>query len=252
MHARVPPAEVRCSCTSCVPFKRVFESTTSTGARLTKNVTGMRSDQPPEFFRWIPASAGYQWAKGERSTMGTREQLIIDRVRAGDIDAFGEIVRRHQNDIYRIVAYAMRDRAASEDMIQQAFINAYTHLDRFRPGEDFGAWLRAIARSLVRNELRRSDREARRLRRYHNWLAAQLETDQRAETAEERLRTDLEKCREGLSEAAAEALSMRYERSMGFEDMARALGRTVEATRQMLTRIRVTLRQCMDGRRSRA
>lgn len=179
-------------------------------------------------------------------------QPIIEQVRAGDLDAFAEIVRTYQHEIMRIVAYAMRDRPTSEDLVQQTFVNAYMNLEKFEPDQDFGAWLRAIARSVVRNELRRGGREAKRLRRYQVWLEQRLGNNEQAERDEQRLASELEKCRERLSESAGKVLSMRYELAMGFEEMASALGRTVEATRQMLTRIRTSLRQCMEERRSQA
>ena len=175
---------------------------------------------------------------------------IIERVLAGEVDRFAEIIRHHQQDIWRIAAFALRDTAATEDLVQQVFVEAYLALGRFERGRDLGAWLRTIARNQVRNELRRSGREAKRLRHYHQWLAQHLEKNEAADRHEEILREDLANCRRKLSETESLALDMRYEQALGFEQIAAALDRTVAATRQMLFRIRIALRQCISERRS--
>jgi RNA polymerase sigma-70 factor (ECF subfamily) len=179
-------------------------------------------------------------------------KTAVEQVLMGDVDAYADVVRAHQQEIWRIVAYAMRDRTATEDLVQQVFVQAYLNLDRYDPARDFGTWIRTIARNLVRNELRRSSRETHWLRRYHEFVALRWENSDAAEQAEQSMRKDLEDCRKELSENASEALSMRYEQGMGFEQIAGILGRTVAATRQMLARIRIALRRCVEERRSHA
>lgn len=177
-------------------------------------------------------------------------QTIIERVQAGDIDAYAEIVARYQRELYGIVAYTMSDRATTEDLVQQAFVNAFTHLEGYDPKRDFGAWLRTIARNLVRNQSRLAQREGHRLRRYHAYLERRLDNLDAANAAEEDLRKDLERCRQALSDDASTALKMRYEDGMAFQEMADILGRTLAGTRQLLSRIRIQLRKCVAKRRA--
>ena len=100
--------------------------------------------------------------------METTTETILQRVREGDVDAFVEIVRRHQEEIWRIAALPMRDTATTEDLVQQVFVDAYFHLDQFQTGRDFGRWLRTIARNLVRKELRVHGQHGRRM--YDTWV----------------------------------------------------------------------------------
>ncbi|MBI4026892.1 MAG: sigma-70 family RNA polymerase sigma factor [Verrucomicrobia bacterium] len=174
---------------------------------------------------------------------------ILDRVLAGEMDAYAHIVRQFQDDIWRIAAYGLRDIAATEDLVQQVFVSAYQNLNSFERGRDFGAWLRTIARNLLRNELRRGGREADHLRRYHEWLITRLEHNPHAEPNEGFLRDHLRECRAKITGHAADALRLRYEDGMGFEEIAAKLGRTIEAARQMLVRVRIELRQCIEKRR---
>ena len=177
---------------------------------------------------------------------------VIDRVRAGDVDAYAEVVRTHQTDVWRVVAWALRDGQAAEDLVQQVFVDAYVKLERYETGRDLGAWLRGIARNRVREELRRRAREDRRMEAYCRHVEARLGDAERAEREQEAMRAALAACREGLAETAREALVMRYERSLGFEEIARALDRTVAATRQLLQRTRLSLRSCIEGRLGRS
>jgi RNA polymerase sigma-70 factor len=177
---------------------------------------------------------------------------IVARVRAGDLDAYAEIIRRYQHVVWRIASFALQDVGATEDLVQQVFVNAYESLQQYQRGRDFGAWLRTIARNQVRKQLRHSSRDERKLRRYHAYLTARFDDDERhAEQAEEReesLRVALQRCREQLSAPATEALTLRYEQAKGFDAIAKALGRTVAATRQLLSRTRLALRQCIEKR----
>ena len=184
--------------------------------------------------------------------MSSSPNVTVERVLAGDVDAFEAIVRAHQRSIWRIVSLTLRERAATEDLVQQVFVQAYLKLDTYDPTRDLGAWLRTIARNQVRNELRRASRETKWLHRYHDDLSLRLENDAAAEQAEQSLRRDLSKCRDELSEPATQALDMRYEQELGFEEIAAALGRTVAATRQLLSRVRIALRRCVGQRRSHA
>jgi RNA polymerase sigma-70 factor, ECF subfamily len=169
--------------------------------------------------------------------------VLISRILKGEMDLYAELVRRHQSEVWRAVAFMLRDPRTTEDLVQQAFVNAFQHLDRFRRGSDFGIWLKAIARNLARQELRTRSREDRRMEAYQELLE-----NRRIEERETAVGDALRLCREKLPGRGAEALSMRYERGLGFEEIASALGATVNATRQLLSRVRIALRDCIEKR----
>jgi RNA polymerase sigma-70 factor, ECF subfamily len=180
------------------------------------------------------------------------DESIIERVLSGETDAYVEIVRRYQSEIWRVVVWSLGSKSISEDLVQQAFVNAYLKLETYDTAADFGVWLRTIARNLVRNELRRSSRESARMKHYHRWLDQRLDNLDETERLDAELRETLQHCREELAPTSARALQMRYEESLGFAEIADELGRTVEACRQLLTRTRLALRRCMSERRGQA
>ncbi len=177
---------------------------------------------------------------------------IIERVRCGDLEAYGAIVREYQEEVWRVVALTLRSPAATEELVQQAFVRAYEGLDGYQVGRDFGAWIRTIARNLARNELRRASRENDRLRRYRDHVIRSGADDGAADERQARLRAALGECRRGLQPSTAEALDLRYRDGLDFEVIAGRLGRTVAAARQLLQRARVALRACIEERMVRA
>lgn len=173
---------------------------------------------------------------------------VIARVLAGQTEAYAEIIRLFQKDVWKVVAAMLHGRQITEDFVQQVFINAYVHLDRFEPGRDFGVWIKSIARNVVRENLRARAREGARLKAYRDHLAARFQDDEGAERRERELADAQAKCRETLPEQASRILELRYERSLSFEEIAGALGRSIEAVRQQLWRLRLTLRECIERR----
>lgn len=69
----------------------------------------------------------------------------IERARAGDADAFGLLVDRYRDAVFRAALAATRSPAEAEDAAQEAFIAAYRRLARFRGESTFKTWLLTIA-----------------------------------------------------------------------------------------------------------
>jgi RNA polymerase sigma-70 factor, ECF subfamily len=70
---------------------------------------------------------------------------VVRRVRAGDLASFEILIRRHNQRIYRAARAILRDETEVEDVMQQAYINAFTHLHQFEERSRFSTWLTRIA-----------------------------------------------------------------------------------------------------------
>ena len=81
-------------------------------------------------------------------------RLELPAARAGDRDAYGRIVVACQNTITAIALAIVRDVPSSEDIAQDAFLNAWQHLRRLQNADSFLPWLRQITRNLARDHLR--------------------------------------------------------------------------------------------------
>jgi RNA polymerase sigma-70 factor (ECF subfamily) len=70
---------------------------------------------------------------------------IVRRVCAGDRALFEVLMRRHNQRVYRAARAIVKDEAEAEDVMQQAYINAFTHLEQFEQRSRFSTWLTQIA-----------------------------------------------------------------------------------------------------------
>jgi RNA polymerase sigma-70 factor (ECF subfamily) len=78
----------------------------------------------------------------------------LTRAREGDLEAFEELVRTYQGDLYRFAYRFTRDRALAEDVTQEAFLRAYRFLRSFRGDSRFTSWLFRITRNCAMDALR--------------------------------------------------------------------------------------------------
>lgn len=83
------------------------------------------------------------------------DQADVEKVLAGNLDAFENIVSRWQGPMINLAYRFCRDRGRAEDMAQEAFLRAYRALGQWRNDAAFSTWLFALATNLYRSELRR-------------------------------------------------------------------------------------------------
>lgn len=76
----------------------------------------------------------------------------------GDGSAFEAIVRRHNQRLYRIARAILRDDVEAEDIIQEAYVKAFTHGDSFKGQGNLGAWLAKVTANMAISRLRRLKR----------------------------------------------------------------------------------------------
>jgi RNA polymerase sigma factor (sigma-70 family) len=85
---------------------------------------------------------------------------LVARCRAGDEDAWRELVRRFSRYVYAITSQAFRlRREDAEDVFQEVFARTYEHLDRLRDDEAIRPWIGQLTRRLCIDRLRTGSRE---------------------------------------------------------------------------------------------
>jgi RNA polymerase sigma factor (sigma-70 family) len=95
------------------------------------------------------------------------EQELLERARGGDPDAYGQLMRAHQEVAFRTAFLITSNAADAEEAAQEAFFKAYRALGRLRRGEPLRPWLLTI----VANEARNRRRAARRRQRLAQTVA---------------------------------------------------------------------------------
>src|ERR671931_775283 len=89
------------------------------------------------------------------------EAELVHRAKRGDVGAYEELVRMHQ-DLAARTAYVITGQAAdAQDAVQEALMKAYRALGRFREDAPFRPWLFRIVANEARNRRRSAGRHAR-------------------------------------------------------------------------------------------
>lgn len=78
------------------------------------------------------------------------ERELIARMRAGDFEAFSELVDDHKDKLFTLVHRLVGNKENAEDIIQETFLKAIDNIGQFRGESSFGTWLYAIALNLTR------------------------------------------------------------------------------------------------------
>lgn len=89
---------------------------------------------------------------------GWTDQRVIEQIRAGDTALYEILMRRYNQRLYRVARAILRDDAEAEDVMQDAYVRAYRHLDQFAGHSSFATWLTRIA---IHEALRRLPKRRR-------------------------------------------------------------------------------------------
>ncbi len=82
------------------------------------------------------------------------DRELVEAARAGDAEAFGALVRRHQKRVYRLANHLLRNGTEAEDVAQETFVRAYGALARFDGRSEPFTWIYRIAVNLSLNAIR--------------------------------------------------------------------------------------------------
>jgi len=83
------------------------------------------------------------------------DNQLVARTLNGDVGAFNDLVARWETSLYRFVVRYLGDSEEARDICQEAFLRAYTNLDRFRGQAKFSSWLYQIALNQCRSRFRK-------------------------------------------------------------------------------------------------
>ena len=151
--------------------------------------------------------------------------------------AFEDLYRTHLRDVYSYAYYRVGNHHDAEDLTEQAFLQAYRHLERAlreSDGRPLRPWLIRIAHNLASNYHRdRSRRPEASLDAVEP--PSHPHDTERIVEGREQLRLVLKRL-DNLSEDRREALIMRFALGMSNREIARALGRTDGATKVLIHR----------------
>ena len=170
---------------------------------------------------------------------------MIARVLAGDTQAFAQCVARYQRPLYRYAVSMVLDHDAAADMVQDAFVRAYTNLASCRDHRHFRAWLFQTLRNRCLDYLKDARRKIVPLDDVGLLIARGADPDDHVEQA--RVRAGLRQALASLPETQREAFLMHHVHDMRYEAMAELLGASVSALKMRVLRAREALAAALRG-----
>jgi RNA polymerase sigma-70 factor, ECF subfamily len=178
------------------------------------------------------------------------DEEVVVRVLAGETAMFEIVMRRHNQRIYRVARAILRNDGEAEDVMQDAYVRAYEHLDQFAGRAKFSTWLTRIAvhEALARQRRSKryeevgptSEREGDPMDRF-----ASLTPNPEQQMSNSELRRLLEQAVEKLPDAYRAVFMLREVEDMSTTDAAYALEITEENVKVRLHRARALLRKSL-------
>jgi RNA polymerase sigma-70 factor, ECF subfamily len=187
------------------------------------------------------------------------DEEVVHRVAAGETALFEVLMRRHNQRLYRVARSVVLDEAEAEDVVQQAYINAFRHLGQFEARARFTTWMTQIAlneayarrrksasRAAVVNQVGgggdarggRDDMEARQ--------SPAADPERLAYTGE--LRRLIEDAVDGLPDGYRSVFMLRDVEGLSTEETGTAMGLSDDAVKTRLHRARAMVRQTLTSR----
>lgn len=86
------------------------------------------------------------------------DEQLIKKTLSGDVEAFGDLVVKYQNRLFNTVFRIVGNQEDAQDIVQEAFLQAFSNLSRFRMSSQFYTWLYRIAFNVAVNTLQQRKR----------------------------------------------------------------------------------------------
>jgi len=183
---------------------------------------------------------------------GWTDEEVVERVKAGDTALYEIVMRRYNQRLYRVARAILHDDAEAEDVMQDAYVRAYQHLDQFAGRAPFSAWLtriavhEALARLRLRNRSQQLEDTGQDGEFFMTMAEASLDPEQSASTAE--LGQLLEEAVLGLPEQFRTVVMLRDVEELSTSQTASALDLSEENVKVRLHRGRAMLRNWLLAR----
>ena len=88
------------------------------------------------------------------------DEQLLARLRAGERDMFGTLVRRYERELFGYLRRYLGDDDLADDVFQNTFVQVYLKIQQYEPGRPVRPWLYAIATNQAIDALRRRNRRA--------------------------------------------------------------------------------------------
>src|ERR1700747_3652895 len=179
------------------------------------------------------------------------ELALVRAAKSGDVGAFEELVKRYDRNVFRIAQHITQNREDAEDVVQDAFLKAYSNLEQFQGQSKFYTWLVRIAVNEALMKLRRRrpertvslDEEVKTEEDSVPREVADWSPNPEQQYSQAELREILSKTIQGLPPGFRTVFVLRDVEGLSTEETAEALDLSIPAVKSRLLRARLQLRE---------
>ncbi len=176
------------------------------------------------------------------------KELII-LAKKGDKEAFGKLYSAYFVPVYRYIYVRVGEKAASEDLTQEAFLKVYNSLDRF---EDIGkeplSYFFTVARNLCIDYFRKKKEVSLETRAEQGWEVEDSSDDPEEQVMREETGQVVRKAILQLNDSQREAVLLRFVNDFSYAEIAQILGKREVAIRQAVSRALKALKKILKGK----
>jgi RNA polymerase sigma-70 factor, ECF subfamily len=179
------------------------------------------------------------------------EQALVAKAQAGDAQAFTDLVNRYERKIYRIAKQITQNDEDAEDVLQEAFLKAYEHLNTFQGNSKFYTWIVRITvnEALMKLRKRKGDRSVpldEPVDTGEEMVAREIavwEDNPEQRYSREEIQSILDAAIESLKPDFRTVFVLRDIEELSTEETAETLGISIPAVKSRLLRARLALRE---------
>ena len=190
------------------------------------------------------------WIRGRHEQEVGRLEIsevisLIEQEKGGDRAAFEELMRAYSGFVYSLAFRMLGKRADAEDVFQETFLRAWSHLNSFRSGGNFTHWIKRIATNLCIDRLKARQREHAYERTQVEEIESWQEEEQYAEQGENEIVSQL------LTQLPAThraAVVLFYLEDRSVEEVARTLKQKPGTIKVWLFRAREKMKAVVEAK----
>ena len=170
------------------------------------------------------------------------ETDLVREAQAGSADAFERLYRKHGRRVYAVCLRMVSDPGRAEELMQDAFVRAWSAIGSFQHRSAFGTWLHRLTVNVVLSDLR-----AEKLRSSRELLPGELdEFEREVGGAMPETRVDLERAIAALPSGAKEVLILHDIEGYRYREIAELIGVAEGTVKSQLSRARRLVREALE------
>jgi RNA polymerase sigma-70 factor (ECF subfamily) len=171
------------------------------------------------------------------------DRALILQTRGGELEAYGELVRRYQTSVYNVCYRILGERREAEDLAQETFIRAHQKLQSYDENRPFGPWIRRVATNMCLNHLQSDRHPALPLDEEHDVRADGSGSDTAAAAEARAARASIRQAIRSLPPHYRAVIELRHFQGLTYEEIADALALPLSDVKSHLFRSRKLLAQ---------